>query len=62
MMNNSPQTHERYRVSVREYASFREQGYLVVRGLVPLNDVAELNTACCPSTSAFCCTRASLMC
>ena len=36
-------THERYRLSVREYARFREDGYLVVRGLVPLDDVQELN-------------------
>src|SRR5262245_46888339 len=31
-----------YRVNVQEYVTFHEQGYLVVRGLVPLNDVQEL--------------------
>lgn len=33
-----------YRVSIKEYVTFREQGYLVVRGLVSQDDVAELNT------------------
>lgn len=32
----------RYRVSVDEYRFFRREGYLVVRGLVPLSDVGEL--------------------
>src|SRR5690349_15828748 len=32
-----------YRVSVQEYVTFREQGFLVVRGLVPQQDVDELN-------------------
>lgn len=31
-----------YRVSVQEYVTFHEQGFLVVRGLVPLDDVQEL--------------------
>ncbi|MBC8104097.1 MAG: phytanoyl-CoA dioxygenase family protein [Cytophagales bacterium] len=31
-----------YRVSVAEYKAFREQGFLVVRGLVSPNEVAEL--------------------
>jgi chlorinating enzyme len=35
-------TYERYRVSVQEYVTFREQGFLIVRGLVPPADVAEL--------------------
>lgn len=34
--------YEPYRVSVREYITFREQGFLVVRGLVPPDDVQEL--------------------
>ena len=32
----------RYRVSVQEYVSFREQGYLVVRGLISPAEIAEL--------------------
>lgn len=35
-------TYERYRVSVREYVTFHEQGFLVVKGLVPSDDVAAL--------------------
>ena len=31
-----------YRVSVAEYRSFREQGFLLVRGLVSPNEIAEL--------------------
>jgi len=34
--------HDRYRVSVQEYVTFHEQGFLVVRGLVPLEEVREL--------------------
>jgi phytanoyl-CoA hydroxylase len=34
--------HERYRVSVQDYVTFREQGFLIVRGLVGPDDVAEL--------------------
>src|SRR5579859_2550793 len=34
--------YERYRVSVEEYVTFHRQGFLVVRGLVPLDDVQEL--------------------
>jgi phytanoyl-CoA hydroxylase len=33
---------DRYRVSVEEYRSFREQGFLVVRGLLSEAEVAEL--------------------
>jgi ectoine hydroxylase-related dioxygenase (phytanoyl-CoA dioxygenase family) len=33
---------ERYRVSVAEYISFRQQGFLVVRGLLAPEEVAEL--------------------
>jgi ectoine hydroxylase-related dioxygenase (phytanoyl-CoA dioxygenase family) len=35
--------YEAYSVSVQEYVAFHEQGFLVVRGLVPLDDVHELN-------------------
>lgn len=38
----APLTHERYRVSVEEYARFRAQGFLVVKGLVPSAEVEEL--------------------
>ncbi len=34
--------YERYRVSVEEYVTFHRQGFLIVRGLVPRDDVAEL--------------------
>ncbi|HEX8833017.1 MAG TPA: phytanoyl-CoA dioxygenase family protein, partial [Abditibacteriaceae bacterium] len=34
--------HESYRVSVAEYTLFRQQGFLVVRGLVSPQEVAEL--------------------
>ena len=33
---------ERYRVSVDEYVRFRRDGFLIVRGLVSDEDVAEL--------------------
>jgi ectoine hydroxylase-related dioxygenase (phytanoyl-CoA dioxygenase family) len=36
------QTHSRYHVSVEEYMTFRRQGFLVVRGLVSPEEVAEL--------------------
>lgn len=36
--------YDTYRVRVDEYRLFREQGYLVVKGLVPPEDVHELNT------------------
>lgn len=39
----SPKVYEKYRVSVDEYVRFKEQGYVVVRGLVPPEDVQELN-------------------
>lgn len=39
----APKTHEPYRVSVQEYVTFREQGYLVVRNLVPQDDIREMN-------------------
>lgn len=34
--------YEPYRVSVQEYVTFREQGFLVVRGLVPPDDIADM--------------------
>lgn len=34
--------YEPYRVSVQEYVTFHEQGFLVVKGLVPREDVQEL--------------------
>jgi phytanoyl-CoA hydroxylase len=34
--------HERYRVSVQEYVTFREQGFLIVRGLASQDDVRAL--------------------
>ncbi|GHO55547.1 phytanoyl-CoA dioxygenase family protein [Ktedonobacter robiniae] len=34
--------YETYRVSVQEYVTFREQGFLVVKGLVPQDDVQEM--------------------
>jgi len=39
---SAPRTYERYRVSVQEYVTFREQGFLVVKGLVSEDDVAEI--------------------
>jgi phytanoyl-CoA hydroxylase len=38
----APPTYAPYRVSVAEYRAFREQGFLVVRGLVSPEEVAEL--------------------
>src|SRR2546429_3144078 len=35
-------SYPRFRVSVREYVTFRDQGFLIVKGLVPTDDVAEL--------------------
>lgn len=34
--------YDSYRVNVNEYITFREQGFLVVKGLVPLDDVAAM--------------------
>ena len=34
--------YEPYRVSVEEYVTFHRQGFLVVRGLIPLDDVQEM--------------------
>src|SRR5437867_3431047 len=34
--------YERYRVSVDEYVAFHRDGFLIVRGLVPTDDVSEL--------------------
>jgi phytanoyl-CoA hydroxylase len=38
-----PRAYAKYRVSVEEYRRFREQGFLVIRGLVPQEDVREMN-------------------
>jgi phytanoyl-CoA hydroxylase len=40
---NAAREYETYGVSVEEYRSFRDRGYLVVKGLVPLDDVAVMN-------------------
>jgi phytanoyl-CoA hydroxylase len=37
------QVYEKYRVSVEQYRQFREQGFLVIKGLVPSEDVREMN-------------------
>ncbi len=37
-----PREYPRYRVSVAEYVAFHRQGFLIVRGLVPPEDVREL--------------------
>ena len=39
-------SYPRYRVSVREYVRFRRDGFLVVPGLIPPEDVAELVAHC----------------
>ncbi len=39
----SEKTYDTYRVSVDEYRLFHERGFLVVKGLVPLDDVNEMN-------------------
>lgn len=39
----APRVYEKYRVSVEQYRQFREQGFLVVKGLIPPEDVQELN-------------------
>ena len=31
----APKTYEKYRVSVEQYRKFREQGFLVIKGLIP---------------------------
>ncbi len=42
-MTPTQKTYTPYRVSVQEYVTFREQGFLIVRNLVPPEDVQELN-------------------
>ncbi|GAC1398061.1 MAG: hypothetical protein NVS4B12_06620 [Ktedonobacteraceae bacterium] len=42
-MTPTQKTYAPYRVSVQEYVTFREQGFLIVRNLVQLEDVQELN-------------------
>lgn len=39
----APRVYEKYRVSVEQYRQFREQGFLVIKGLIPPEDVQELN-------------------
>ncbi len=39
-----PRRYARYRTSVQEYVTFRTQGWLVVKGLVPPEDVQELKS------------------
>ncbi|GCE21826.1 phytanoyl-CoA dioxygenase family protein [Dictyobacter kobayashii] len=43
--NSTPPTrqYEQYPISVKEYVTFREQGFLIVPNLVPLDDVQEMN-------------------
>lgn len=40
--SKTAKTYPRYAVSVDEYSTFRRQGFLVVRGLIPQEDIAEL--------------------
>ena len=42
-MTPTQKTYTPYRVSVQEYVTFHEQGFLIVRDLVPQEDVQELN-------------------
>jgi len=39
----SPKAYEKYCVSVDQYRRFREQGFLVIKGLIPAEDVREMN-------------------
>ncbi|MBL8161681.1 MAG: phytanoyl-CoA dioxygenase family protein [Anaerolineae bacterium] len=39
-----PQVYTPYRVSVEQYVTFREQGFLVVPGLIPPEDIQRFNT------------------
>jgi len=34
--------HERYQVPIEQYVNFRRDGFLIVRGLVPVDEIAEL--------------------
>ena len=45
LMNATVQ-HKRYKVSVDEYVRFRREGYLIVRGLLGQDEIAELNAQC----------------
>ncbi len=44
MVKPSTKSYPRYRVSVNEYVTFHAQGFLIVRGLVPLDDVEGLKS------------------
>ncbi|MFW6058729.1 MAG: phytanoyl-CoA dioxygenase family protein, partial [Phycisphaeraceae bacterium] len=39
---SQPDESQRYRVSVEQYVTFRRDGFVIVRGLVPPEDIAEL--------------------
>ncbi len=41
-IRSGTRTYDPYHVSVQEYVTFHEQGFLVVKGLVPVDDVQEL--------------------
>lgn len=40
---SASRTYEPYRISVQQYVTFHEQGFLIVPGLIPLDDVQEMN-------------------
>ncbi len=40
---SAPRAYETYRVSVAQYKTFRAQGFVVLKGLVPQSDVDEMN-------------------
>src|SRR5436305_14612176 len=42
-MEMTAPVYEKYRVSVDQYRQFREQGFLVIEGTVPPEDVREMN-------------------
>lgn len=42
--NSQPRQYEPYRVTIQEYVTFREQGFLIVRNLLPQDEVQELLT------------------
>lgn len=39
----SERVYEKYRVAVEQYRLFREQGFLAVRGLLPVDDISAMN-------------------
>jgi phytanoyl-CoA hydroxylase len=42
LMRAQPGSYERYQVSVEQYRNFRRDGFLIVRNLIPPQDIAEL--------------------